>query len=219
MKTHRLSLVLAAAVLLAAWDASAQSTPLVRGDVSGTLGVQSVNARDESFYRTRRFEGGFYGGVSGGWYWTEHLKSEIDFGARTKGKVWIAAPVLLNGAQTYYPTDKMFSRDTLAVGQQYQFFHNAWFHPHLGAGANLTWERSTLHRAAATVYDPVTRTSRIVSPERTDAARTDFVVNPYVEAGFKGYMTPRTFFRSDLRVTFHRGVDDVVTRFGFGFDF
>jgi hypothetical protein len=217
VKTFRLSLIVVA--LGGAWNASAQSTPLVRGDVSGTLGVQSVNARDDSFYRAQRFEGGFYGDVSGGWYWTEHLKTEIDFGARTKGKVWMTSPVLFNGAQTYFPTDKTFSRETLAVGQQYQFFHNAWFHPHLAAGANLTWERSTLHRAAATVYDPITRTSRVVSPERTDATRTDFTVNPFVQAGFKGYMTPRTFFRGDLRVAFHRGVDDVVTRFGFGFDF
>ena len=217
MKTFRLSLVVV--VLAGAWNAAAQSAPLVRGDVSGTLGVQSVNARDDAFYRSRRFEGGFYGNVSGGWYWTEHLKSEIDFGARTKGRVWLAEPVLLTGVQTFYPIDKTFARQTLAVAQQYQFFHNAWFHPHLAAGANLTWERSTVHRAAATVYDPITRTSRVVSPERTDARRTDFAVNPFVQAGFKGYMTPRTYFRSDLRVAFRHGVDDVVTRFGFGFDF
>lgn len=206
-------------VLPAARDASAQSAPLVRGDISGTLGVEGVNARDDSFYRGRNFEGGFFGGVSSGWYWTENLKSEVEFGARTKGRIWLAAPVVINGTQTYYATDKTFSRRTIALGQQYQFFHNAWFHPHLGAGANLTFERSQLHRSAATVYDPITRTSRTVSPERTEDARTDFRVNPYVDAGFKAYMTPRTFFRSDLRVAFRRGVDDVVTRFGFGFDF
>ena len=170
MKTFRLSLVVV--VLAGAWNAAAQSAPLVRGDVSGTLGVQSVNARDDAFYRSRRFEGGFYGNVSGGWYWTEHLKSEIDFGARTKGRVWLAEPVLLTGVQTFYAIDKTFARQTLAVAQQYQFFHNAWFHPHLAAGANLTWERSTVHRAAATVYDPITRTSRVRTSAVTCALRS-----------------------------------------------
>lgn len=217
MKTFRLSLVVI--VLAGAWNAAAQSAPLVRGDVSGTLGVQSVNARDDAFYRSRRFEGGFYGDVSGGWYWTEHLKSEIDFGARTKGRAWIAEPVMFAGAQTFYPIDKTFSRQTLAVAQQYQFFHNAWFHPHLAAGANLTWERSTVHRGAATVYDPITRTSRVVSPERTDAGRTDFAVNPFVQAGFKGYMTPRTFFTADARLMFRGGLDEILFRAGFGVDF
>jgi hypothetical protein len=218
VKTLSLSIVLTA-VFLGPWDASAQTAPPVRGDVSGTLGVEGVNARDDSFYRGHNFEGGFFGAASAGWYWTENLKSEVEFSARTTGRIWVTEPIAFNGGQTYFPTDKRFSRQTIAIGQQYQFFHNAWFHPHLGAGANFTFERSTLHRAAGSVYDPVTRTSRLVSPERTEPTHTDFRVNPFVEAGFKAYMTPRTFFRSDLRVAFHHGVDDVVTRFGFGFDF
>jgi hypothetical protein len=219
VKTLRRTRIVTTVVLATAWSASAQSPPLVRGDISGTLGVEGVNARDDSFFRGRDFESGFFGGVSAGWYWTENLKSEVEFGARTKGRVWLATPVVFNGAQTFFPSDKTFSRRTIAIGQQYQFFHNAWFHPHLGGGANLTFERSTLHRGATTVYDPITRISRIVSPERTEDARADFRVSPYVDAGFKAYMTPRTFFRSDLRVAFRHGVDDVVTRFGFGFDF
>jgi hypothetical protein len=219
VRTLKITLTLVAAVLLASRNASAQSLTLSRGDVSGALGVQSVDARDDGFFSGRHFDGGFYGVVAGGWYWTEHLKTEIDFGGRTKGKVWVAAPAPVSGAQTYYPIEKTFSRQTLAVGQQYQFFHNAWFHPHLGAGVNLTRERSTLHRAPVTVYDPATRTSRVLSPERTEAARTDFRASPFVESGFKAYMTPRSFFRADLRVAFRGGGEDVVTRFGFGFDF
>ena len=219
MKTLRLSVILAAVVLRAASDASAQSPAIARGDISGTLGIEGVDAGDDNFYRGRNFDGGFFGAVSAGWYWTDNLKSEVEFGARAKTRVWLAAPITIAGVQTYYTSEKTFSRRTIAVGQQYQFFHNVWFHPHVGAGANLTFERSLLHTAPVTAYDPVTRTSRIVNAERADVARTDFRVNPYVDAGFKAYMTPRTFFRTDLRVGFHRGVDDVVTRFGFGFDF
>ena len=218
MKTLRLALA-AAVVLAPAWNSSAQSPPVVRGDVAGTLGVQAVDAGGDDYYRRHRLDGGFFGGISGGWYWTENLKSEIEFGARRQGSVWMSGPVMLDGAQSYYATDRTFSRRTLALGQQYQFFHNAWFHPHLGAGASLSFERSTLHRAATSVYDPITRTGRIITPERTDPAQTDFRVSPYVDTGFKAYMTPRAFFRSDLRVAFRGGVDDVVTRFGFGFDF
>lgn len=206
-------------MLLAVRDASAQSLPLARGDASGVLGAQAVNAGSESSYRYRRFDGGFFGGLSGGWYWTEHLKTEIDFGARTKGRLYEPYPIVLSGVDTFYPIERTFSRSTLGIGQQYQFFHNAWFHPHLGAGANLSWERSTLHYAPTVVYDPQTRTSRTVNPNRTDSTETKFKVSPFVESGFKAYMTPRTFFRGDLRVAFRDRVDDVLTRFGFGFDF
>jgi len=222
VKALQITSTLGAVLLLASWDASAQSAQalsLSRGDVSGSLGVQTVETRDDGFLAGQHFDGGFYGSAAAGWYWTEHLKTEVDFGARTKGQVWVASPALTGDPRTYYPTDKTFSRQTLAIAQQYQFFHNAWFHPHLGAGANLTWERSTLHQAAITVYDPATRTSRVVGAERTNPARTDFRVSPFVQSGFKAYMTPRTFFRADLRVAFRHGVDDVITRFGFGFDF
>lgn len=219
MKPLQIALTLAAVLLLASWASSAQSLTLSRGDLSGILGVQTVDTGGDGFNSSHHFDGGFYGSVAGGWYWTEHLKTEIDFGARTKSKVWVASPAPVAGAAySYYPTDKTFSRQTLAIGQQYQFFHNSWFHPHLAAGVNLTREQSTLHEAAVTVYDPVTRTSRRIGTDRTEA-RTDFRVNPFVQSGFKAYMTPRTFFRGDLRVAFHGGVDDVITRFGFGFDF
>ena len=218
MKAHQITLALAAGLLLTSWDASAQSITLSRSDVSGILGVQTVDSGAGGFLSSHHFDGRFYGSVAGGWYWTEHLKTEIDFGARTKAPVWVASPTLVGEPLTYYPADKTFSRQTLAVGQQYQFFHNSWFHPHLGAGVNLTSERSTLHQAAITVYDPATRTSRRLGADRTEA-RSDFRVSPFVQSGFKAYMTPRTFFRGDLRVAFRSGVDDVITRFGFGFDF
>jgi hypothetical protein len=218
VKAHQITLTLAAVLLLASSRASAQSVTLSRGDLSGALGVQTVGTGGAGTFSSPHFDGGFYGALAGGWYWTEHLKTEVDVGARTKTRVWVATPGSAGDPQTYYPTDKTFSRQTLAIGQQYQFFHNAWFHPHLGAGANLTWEQSTLHQAAITVYDPPTRTSRTVLPERTEA-RTAFRVAPFVQSGFKAYMTPRTFFRGDLRVAFRGGVDDIITRFGFGFDF
>jgi hypothetical protein len=199
--------------------ASAQSVELPRGELSGTLGTQSVGVSENGLYRGNRWDGGFHGAASAGWYWTEHLKTEIDFGGRTKGRVYEPSAVTLNGTQTYYTTDRTFSRRTLGFAQEYQFFHNLWFHPYLGAGAHLAWERSQVHSAAAFAYDPQTRISRMVSPERTERARTKVFVEPFVQSGFKAYMTPRTFFRSDLRVAFRRGVDDVVVRFGFGFDF
>ena len=218
MKALQITFTLAAVLLLASWHASAQSVTLSRADLSGSLGVQTVETGGDGYFSSHHFDGGFYGAVAGGWYWTEHLKTEIDFGARTRARVWVATPTFVGDPQTYYPNEKTFSRQTLAIGQQYQFFHNSWFHPHLGAGVNLMREQSTLHQAAITVYDPATRTSRTLGRDRTEA-RTDFHVSPFVQSGFKAYMTPRTFFRGDLRVAFRGGVDDVITRFGFGFDF
>lgn len=221
MKTlQTLGATLGALLIAATPRVAAQSADLPRADVSGSLGSQSVSTGESSLYGGgRRWSGGFHGSASAGWYWTEHLKTEIDFGARTKGRVFEPSAVTFNGVQTYYTTDRTFSRRTLGVAQQYQFFHNVWFHPYLGAGANLAWERSLRHASPAFAYDPQTRTTRMITPERTESAKTTLFAEPFVQSGFKAYMTPRTFFRSDLRVAFRSGIDDVIVRFGFGFDF
>lgn len=203
-----------------AGQASAQSeTQVIRGDVAATIAWLAADTHPTGPYNDNNWASSFFGAASAGWHWTDNLKTEVDFGAGTKARVFSTEPITIDGRATYVTTDSRFSRRTLGISQQYQFFHNVWFHPHLGAGANFTLEHSTYHRAAVSVYDPVSRTSRLVSPERNEPSRTDFHVSPFVEAGFKAYMTPRTFFRSDLRVAFRHRVDDVVTRFGFGFDF
>lgn len=186
--------------------------------MAGVIGSQSVNTAAPDPYDAD-FEHSFFGGISSGWHWTDHLKTEIDFGGATQSRVYRGTRLVVEGHQTYLVSERTFSRRTLGIGQQYQFFRNVWFHPHVGAGANLTWERSTLHVNPIVIYDEVTRASRVVAPARIEAPRTDFAVNPFLESGFKAYMTQAAFFRSDLRVALRGGVDEVLIRFGFGIDF
>ena len=40
-----------------------------------------------------------------------------------------------------------------------------------------------------------------------------------VVGGFKAYLTPRTFFNGDMRVTFASRAEDILFRIGFGVDF
>ena len=97
-------------------------------------------------------------------------------------------------------------------------FH-AWFHPYLAAGANVAWQRVTDHVGPTFAYDEFSRAGRLVEPQRTDAPRTDIIFRPYVATGFKAYTARRAFFRSDLRASFGRRLDEVIVRFGFGVDF
>lgn len=48
---------------------------------------------------------------------------------------------------------------------------------------------------------------------------TTLRVRPCLETGFKAYMTPRAYFRGDMRVLVHKGIDEVLLRCGFGVDF
>jgi hypothetical protein len=198
--------------------ASAQTQPLPRADVSATIGWLDAKADSSGFRTYQPWESSLFGAVGTGWQWTDHLKTEVDFGAGTKGDVYLASSSVIYG-QPSQSIQRRFSRRIAGVSQQYQFFRNAWFHPHLAAGANLTWEKRTDRLQALFAYDPVTRTSRQVAAAREEGPRTEFSVRPFVAAGFKAYMTRRAFFRSDLRVGFKHGIDETLLRFGFGADF
>ena len=211
-----MALVLVAAMAPAAF---AQSRQVIRGDAAGTFGWLAVATRSSEPYHNRDWAHSLFGAGSVGWHWTDNLKSEIDFGAGTEAQSFDTTQVTTTGRISYVSTQSRFARRTIGLSQQYQFFHNAWFHPHLAAGANFTWERRTDEIGPIYAYDDVTRTTRLVELLRTEGPRTTFSVNPFVAVGFKAYLTERTFFRNDLRVAFHDGVNETVVRFGFGFDF
>ena len=222
MKTFRPGLfVLAAAVILSVGDtASAQArAPLTRGDVNATLGWLAADAAAAGPYDRDQWKSSLFGAVGAGWHWTDHLKTEVDFGGGTSARAYLSSPVSISGLPTYRTIERTSSRRILGVSQQYQFFRNAWFHPHLAAGTNLTWERRTDRAQPVFAYDPVTRTSRQVDAGPVEGPRTEFTVRPFVATGFKAYMTRRAFFRSDLRVGFRNGIDEALLRFGFGADF
>ena len=106
----------------------------------------------------------------------------------------------------------------MAIGQQYQFFRNQWFHPHLGAGVDLARETTTEEFQPVVAFDNVTHQSRTIEPARTEGPKHDFIARPFVEGGFKSYLTRRAFFTGAARVMFRNGIDEVLFRAGFGFD-
>jgi hypothetical protein len=210
---------LAAALLAGSRPASAQTpSPFPRGDANGSIGWLAVN---ESASGTRTGNGwhhSFFGAAGAGWYWTEHLKTELDAGAGTESSIYNGEQVVINGRTAFVSTESRASRRTLGISQQYQFFRNAWFHPHVAAGADITWERRTVRTGPIFIYD-APGPGRLIEPERTDGPLTDISVVPFVATGFKAYMTRRAFYRTDLRVGFNGAASNTVVRFGFGVDF
>ena len=193
-------------------------TRLIRGDASATLGWLNVRkSQPESYddWANRILDAG--GGA--GWYWTDHLKTQIDASVTTSTERYFVRPLVVDGRPTYAQSRLRFSERHLAIGQQYQFFRNQWFHPHVGAGAELVWERSREERQPLFVYDA--RTGRPTGLEQavTIGPETRVFVRPFAETGFKAYITQRAFFRTDLRVGFRGGAETALLRFGLGVDF
>jgi hypothetical protein len=222
VKTLHCLLLVAALLLGSAAHTQAQTAEppaLPRADASATFGWLTMRSSSPGPYYGPNWSDSLFASVAGGWHWTEHLKTEIDFGGGTTARAYRTEQVNIGGRPYFRSTDRRFSRRTLAIAQEYQFFHNAWFHPHVAVGANVSAERYTERSEPVYVYDEVTRTSRFVGDRLVVGPETDVTVRPFVATGFKAYMAPRAFFRSDLRVSFRGGVDEVFMRLGFGVDF
>ena len=214
-------LIAAVAVTLLLADlspAAAQGRqPLTRGDVSGTAGWLGVNTTEFDSYNNWHGQALFT--VGAGWYWTDHLKTDIEFGASTTSQIYSAVTVDIAGRPTYVSSLIRFRSSRVAVLQRYQFGRNQWFHPSVGAGVDIVHRRSSQRDEPVYGYDPFTRQNGVLRQplERSIGGETD--VRAAAIGGFKAYITPRAFFLSDMRVTFTSRPEDVLLRVGFGVDF
>lgn len=216
--TWACSLVALIASLAGPEAVRAQSIDHPRGDAAGFLGWQVADAGSaDPVYRTD-WESSLFGGGSLGMYWTVHWKTEVDAGASRRAFSYRSRPLPVTGVQTHQASTLQFSRRTISISQQYQFYDNVWFHPHVAAGVNVTWERRIEEFSPAYTYDPVTGAAGLTIPGRVEGPATDVTLRPFVATGFKAYVAPQWFLRLDARFAFRRGFEESHLRFGVGRD-
>jgi|SRR5436190_3714291 len=200
-------------------QASAASPDLPRFDAHAVAGWQNLHKPQQQPYYDDWLNAILYGGAGAGWYWTDHLKMQVDFGGGTRADQYRTRQFLVAGQPAYESSRAAIQETSLSIGQQYQFFRNQWFHPHVGAGLELAHETTRVEYLAVSVYDSATRTSRLLTPEHTDSPESRLLARGFADGGFKAYMTRRAFFLGDMRVMFRGGIDEVLFRAGFGIDF
>ena len=164
--------------LLALTTAGAVSAQTI--DLSGEAGwFNGSHPRIDGAWDDRHDAG--TGGVAAGIHVTDRIKLELRGAFSGEATIYEQQPRPLPGQP--FPTYELFqhkvSTATAGGGVHYQFFDNAWFHPHVGAGLELQHHRDRVN----------------------GETRVDWELRPYVATGFKWYVTERGFVRSDLRLT------------------
>ena len=214
MKGTRVLLALAIALFSVA---HAEAQAVSRPDIYGSIGWLNVNKSGLDEYNDW-YNRGLQGAVGFGWYWTPHLKTEIEPSASTRVHFSSSREEVVNGRPAYVLSEFGFSTRRVALTQQYQFGENAWFHPHVAAGIDFNWE--TTARVDRSIYfrDPSLRPGG-VAQNVSLPTQTDVHVHPLVGAGFKAYLTPRAFLRGDTRLLLGDRIEEVTLRLGFGVDF
>lgn len=224
MRTERAYLpgLLIAVVLLADPATSkAQSARATRADAAASIGWLYLDTRVGRPGDQTRWDGGLYGGVSAGWYWSHNLKTEVEVGAAAEAHGYGNELVARDGRMLSRFRHTTTQRNALAISQQYQFGQNAWFHPHVALGGAIALDtRTEYYEAIFDYFDPNRAPGDPVEPARVDGPDRVTTFRPFIAIGFKAYVTRRAFMRSDLRAagTTGRGVDEVQLRVGFGID-
>jgi len=160
------------------------------------------------------------GGATVGYYWTSHLKAELDVSTSTQGQTYWVEPVPpFPGVSSFVTSDHEFRLTTVSAALNAQFFENTWFHPFVGAGIELTREREHIERTTSIVIPRDPRVPPAISPPQVET-KTRYVGRPFVGAGFKVYVSERAFSRTDLRTSWSSdGLTTLAWRNGIGFDF
>ena len=163
--------------------------PVSRADVAVSAGWFAEDRSSEGTC-CLPWSAGLFKGVSAGYYWTDHVKTEVAFASPGTTEGYDAfSERLANGSYRYTSEHHRYDGTKFTIGQVYQFGRNETFHPFLIGGVDVERERDVIERYVSTAPIPSDDQHTAIST-RTKA---------FAGAGFKAYFSERTFFRGEAR--------------------
>jgi hypothetical protein len=211
------------AVLIAVGrPAEAEQTPESRWDAAitagwfgGKPGPEGSSRYDDDWYGAGRYA------VQAGYYWTEHLKAEVEFARSGEGAIYRTEFRNATGSPNAYPYNfETFHRlDQISARTVWQFGHNAWVHPYVSGG--IVGERDRRHTYAPPQYQyPGSgSTPALMLPAVNSETTSDYRVGITASAGAKIYMSQRAFFNTGIAGSWSHPAQTITLLAGFGFDF
>jgi opacity protein-like surface antigen len=204
-------------IVPAAAAAQSAAPQLPKNDLSLSIGWAGS---DFQLTRYDSWRGSVLVGAGAGHYWTDHLKTEVEFGWFDPGRDEIYENLDYLGTSTYAVADHTARDLRLGAVQIYQFGRNAWVHPYAGVGFDVIHRdvRIERDRQSRSVFLPPNRTIPVQIPPLSEH-RTDVFAQGILKTGLKLYATERAFFNTEMKLGIRRDVDHVVWKVGLGFDF
>ena len=193
-------------------------------DVAASIGTFGVSPQTtHQTYDDWYFEGRY--AVSIGKYWTDHIKTELEFAHSGEEARYVQRFIDVPGVPPHYsiPGEEFNRLQQLSGRVVYQFLDNAWAHPYVFGGVSLDINRRRTDIPPNYFYPPVTPQSRPnpiqVTPQTVEGPDTTWRPSGIFGAGAKIYMTPRTFFNAGAVGTIGKRSGTVSLIAGFGIDF
>lgn len=216
------------AILLTASAAHAQSTATVaspdvpRWDVNLNAGIFGHRPGDfDERYNNWYSEGRYAASI--GYYWTENLKTELEFAHSGEGNRYVQEEVRIprTGALHSVPVEAFNRLQQTSLRMVWQFGNNTWVHPYVNAGYVLNADR--LRRRSPVTYsypgDPRIVPPILVRPEINSGPDVEYHSGASVGAGSKFYVTPAAYINTGVQWTYTRPAKTITFFSGFGVEF
>jgi hypothetical protein len=191
-------------------------------DISGSAAVLEARPdNDQTPYADDWYADGRYG-IAIGRYWTEHLKTEVEYAMSGEGAVYRheLRNVPGNPAPFPYSVESFHRLEQASLRMVWQFGRNQWVHPYISGGLVGDRERQRIHIPEQYQYvngrvnDPV-----VLVREITSAPTWEYRVGLTAGAGAKIYMSPNAFFNTGVITTYSSPASTISFLAGFGIDF
>jgi hypothetical protein len=205
-------------------DSEAQQLANPKWDVGASVGLLSASPSpaDEPYGGEWYFEGRY--AVSIGHYWTEHLKTEVEFATSGEGERYIQRYSSVPGAPPFsYPYTVHESHTLRQVSGRlvWQFFDNAWVHPYVFGGVVYDADRVASY-VPPQYYHPDPRnpsSPTVLAPAAHSGPETMHRIGATAGFGAKVYMTRNAFFNTAFVVSQANPARTASILGGFGIDF
>lgn len=222
---QKTALLVAAILQLAVSAAEAKqvSPDPPRWDFGATVGWFEANPGETSNpYGDEWYGQGRYAAAIG-YFWTAHLKTEIEFATTGEGSRFITDFIRIPPTGLVYPyTFEQFHRVQQASARVvWQFLDNRWVAPYVSAGLTFDVDRWRYHVPEQYQYSGDPRSNRpvLVRGEFGSGPTTDYGGSLSIGAGTKLYMTPNTYVNTGILVTHSSPLKTVSFLAGIGIDF
>lgn len=174
---------------------------------------------EKKIHEFDRWHSSLFVGVTGGRYWTPHLKTEIEIGWQSPARGETYQDFQTPDGRIYTVWDYRTRERRVGAAQVYQFGRNAWVHPYLGVGADFVWTAIDVTRTAQTQFIYANGRATPVAIPAARERQTHSMVQPYLKTGVKMYLSDRAFVNTELKLGFSSDLEHTLWKLGLGFDF
>lgn len=201
---------------------SAVSNDKPRWDINVNIGGFGADPGERDYPDNDWYSEGRYA-ASIGYYWTEHLKTEIEFAHSGEGSRFIQDYARVPGTAFVHPISiEAFHRlQQTSARVVWQFGENRWVHPYVNAGYVFDAERRRYHSPIQYYYpgDPRTRPPILVRPQLNADRGYAYRSGVSIGAGTKFYVAPKAYINTGLQWTYARPGKTLTALGGFGVEF